>query len=119
MRRREFVRLLTGSAVFGPCTVLAQQPSRIYRLGSLNTAGPLNEANPNGKILLAALAQRGYSLGRNLSYDARGAMGDVAKIRQHMAELKEQMSSRRCRWLPGGRGGQGLTDTDGNSLGSR
>ena len=89
MRRREFVRLLTGSAVFGPCTVLAQQPSRIYRLGSLNTAGPLNEANPNGKILLAALAQRGYSLGRNLSYDARGAMGDVAKIRQHMAELKE------------------------------
>ncbi|MGC2452579.1 MAG: hypothetical protein WA592_07260, partial [Pseudolabrys sp.] len=81
MRRREFVRLLTGSAVFGPCTVLAQQPSRIYRLGSLNTAGPLNEANPNGKILLAALAQRGYSLGRNLSYDARGAMGDVAKIR--------------------------------------
>jgi putative ABC transport system substrate-binding protein len=60
----------------------------MYRLGSLSTAGPLNEANPNGKILLAALAQRGYVVGRNLSYDARGAMGDVAKVREHMAEFK-------------------------------
>jgi putative ABC transport system substrate-binding protein len=60
----------------------------MYRLGSINPAGPLNEATPYGKILLEALAQRGYALGRNLSYDARGAMGDVAKVRQHMAELK-------------------------------
>jgi putative tryptophan/tyrosine transport system substrate-binding protein len=89
VRRREFVRLLAGSAVAGPCAVFAQQSSRVYRLGSLNTAAPLNEANPNGKILLAALAQRGYVLGRNLSYDARGAMGDPAKVRQHMAEFKE------------------------------
>ena len=79
MRRREFVRLLAASAIAGPSAVLAQQPSRMYRLGSLNTAGPLNEENPNGKILLTALAQRGYALGRNLSYDARGAMGDATK----------------------------------------
>jgi len=88
VHRRAFVRLLAGSAIAGPCVVLAQQPSRIYRLSSLSTAGPLNEANPNGKILLAALAQRGYALGRNLSYDARGAMGDAAKVREHMAEFK-------------------------------
>src|SRR5215831_9307132 len=88
MRRRAFIRLLAGSAVAGPCALLAQQPSRMYRLGSLSTGGPLNEANPYGKILLAALAQRGYVLGRNLSYDARGAMGDVAKVREHVAEFK-------------------------------
>jgi hypothetical protein len=89
MHRRELVMLLAGSVIAGPCAVLAQQPSRIYRLGSLNNGGPLNEANPNGKILLAALAQRGYVLGRNLSYDPRGAMGDATKVREHMAEFKD------------------------------
>ena len=74
--------------VAGPYVVVAQ-PSRMYRLGSVNAGGPLNAENPNGKILLAALAQRGYVLGQNLSYDARGAMGDATKIQQHMAELKE------------------------------
>ena len=34
----------------------------MYRLGSVNTGGPLNAENPNGKILLAALARRGYVL---------------------------------------------------------
>ena len=88
MRRREFIRLLAGLAAAGPCGVLAQPSSKVYRLGSLNTAAPLSEASPNGKILLAALAQRGYTLGRNLSYDARSSMGDNSKVFQLMAELK-------------------------------
>ena len=37
------------------------------------------ELNAGTGIDAVALAQRGYALGRNLSYDARGAMGDATK----------------------------------------
>ena len=87
MKRREFIKLLTGLAAV-PCTALAQPSPKVYRLGSLNPALPLAGAGPFGKILLDALAQRGYALGQNLSYDARGAMGDNAKLAQLMEALK-------------------------------
>ena len=54
--------------------------SRVYRLGSVNPALPLAPQSPFGKILIDALAQRGYVIGQNLTYDPRGAMGDDSKI---------------------------------------
>jgi putative ABC transport system substrate-binding protein len=90
MRRREFIKLLAGSAVAGPCAALAQQSSRVYRLGSINPALPLAPTSPFGKILIDALAQRGYVIGQNLTYDPRGAMGDAAKLPELMAALKDE-----------------------------
>ena len=41
-----------------------------------------------GKILVDGLAKRGFSLGQNLIYEARGAAGNVGQIPNLMQELK-------------------------------
>ena len=89
MRRREFIKLLTGLAAV-PCAALAQPSPKVYRLGSLNPALPLAEGSPLGKILIDALAKHGYMLGQNLTYDPRGALGDNAKLSELMTALKTE-----------------------------
>jgi len=88
MKRREFLALLGGAALAAPRLALAQTPGRIYHLGTLHPALPLTDASPFGKIIVKALAGRGYMLGQNLTFDARGAMGDVAKLPVLLQELK-------------------------------
>ena len=88
MKRREFLTLLGGAALVAPRAVSAQTSGRTYHLGTVHPASPLTEASPSGKIIVKALAERGYTLGQNLTFDARGAMGDVAKIPALFRELK-------------------------------
>jgi putative ABC transport system substrate-binding protein len=88
MRRRELLALLGGAALLGTRATRAQTPGRIYHLGTLNPSVPLTEASPSGKVLVKALAERGYVVGQNLTFDARGAMGDVAKLPTLLLELK-------------------------------
>src|ERR1700688_3114168 len=88
MKRREFLAVLGGPALAAPPLALAQTPGRIYHLGTLHPALPLTDASPFGKIIVKALAGRGYMLGQNLTFDARGAMGDVAKLPVLLEELK-------------------------------
>ena len=59
-----------------------------FHLGTLHPALPLTDSSPFGKIVVKALAERGYILGQNLTFDARGAMGDVAKLPSLLGELK-------------------------------
>jgi putative ABC transport system substrate-binding protein len=49
---------------------------------------PLTDGSPFGKIIVKALAERGYILGQNLTFDARGAMGDVTRLPALLEELK-------------------------------
>jgi hypothetical protein len=88
--RRKFLAGLGGAAAALPLAARAQQrprngvaqsPPRTYRLGTLTGNVPLSANTPDGTTLLNALAQRGYTLGRNLAYDARGAGGELSKIR--------------------------------------
>jgi putative tryptophan/tyrosine transport system substrate-binding protein len=88
MKRREFLALLGGAALTGPRAASAQTPGRIYHLGALNPALPMIDTSPFGKIVIKALTARGYTLGQNLTFDARGAMGDVAKIPSLLGDLK-------------------------------
>jgi putative ABC transport system substrate-binding protein len=88
MKRREFLALFGGAALVGPRATLAQTPGRIYHLGTLAPALPLADISPSGKIVVRALAEHGYILGQNLTFDARGAMGDVAKLPSLLGELK-------------------------------
>ena len=88
MKRREFLALLGGATLIGPRATLAQTPGRIYHLGALNPTLPMTDTSPSGRIVVKALADRGYTLGQNLTFDARGAMGDVAKIPSLLGELK-------------------------------
>jgi putative ABC transport system substrate-binding protein len=88
MRRREFITLLTGAAVAGPQAAFAQPSSRVYRLGTLSPGPPRDEKSPDGLILVRVLAERGYALGQNLTFEARGAMGQIGKLPALLQELK-------------------------------
>ena len=81
--RRKFLATLGGAAAWSlaaraqqrPQDSVAQSSPRTYRLGTLTGNVPLSANSPDGTALLNALAQRGYTLGKNLAYDARGAGG--------------------------------------------
>lgn len=90
MRRRDFLTLLGGAVLAGPHASTAQTPGRVYHLGTLHPAAPVTETSPFGKIVVKALADRGYILGKNLTFDYRGAMGDNAKLPALLAELKSR-----------------------------
>ena len=81
MRRREVIKRLTGAAIAaGPgAPDLASQP-KVFRLGTLVPGAPLDQENRLAAVLLKALEQRGYALGKTLMLDARGAGGEVAKL---------------------------------------
>jgi putative tryptophan/tyrosine transport system substrate-binding protein len=89
MKRREFLGLLGGAALTVP-HVAAKAQGRIYHLGTLTPVAPMTEGSPFGKIVVKALAQRGYTIGQNLTWDARGSMGDIAKIPAMLDELKSR-----------------------------
>jgi putative ABC transport system substrate-binding protein len=88
MKRREVLALLGGAALGAPRLALAQTPARIYHLGTLHPALPFAADSASGKIIVKTLARRGYVLGQNLTFDARGAIGNVAKLPRLLQELK-------------------------------
>jgi ABC-type uncharacterized transport system substrate-binding protein len=88
MRRRDFMTLCAGAAIAGPGAAYAQSSSRTYRLGTLSPGGPVGEKSPFGTILLQSLEQRGYALGKNLTFDARSAMGQVGKLPELVRAMK-------------------------------
>jgi hypothetical protein len=60
-------------------------------LGTLSPAAPFDDKSPNGAILVRVLAERGYTLGQNLKFDARGAVGQLSL--RHQSEDGEGCSS--------------------------
>jgi putative ABC transport system substrate-binding protein len=88
MRRREFISFLTGAALLGPRAAIAQTSPKPARLGTLTPGPPLDEKSPLGAILLKALEQHGYTLGKNLSLEARGAAGQVSKLGEIVRDMK-------------------------------
>ena len=73
MQRREFITLLAGAALIGPSAAIAQtQTPKVYRLGTLAAGAPMLPDNADAAVLIGALTQRGYTLGQNLTYEARG-----------------------------------------------
>jgi putative ABC transport system substrate-binding protein len=88
MRRRDFVSLLTGVAIAGPHAAIAQSSSKVFRVGTLSPGAPLDEKTPLGLILLKALEQHGYTLGKNLAFEARGAGGQMGKLGEIVRGMK-------------------------------
>jgi len=78
--RRTCLALLGGAAVAWPCAVLAQAPAKVSRLGVLSGGVPVADASPVGAALLRGLAQHGYTLGRNLELERRGAEGHPDRL---------------------------------------
>ena len=86
MRRREFI--LGGAATAWSVTALAQQDERVRRIGVLLPAAADDaEVQIWLAAFLQALAQLGWTIGRNMRLDIHWATPNAAKIRQHAAEL--------------------------------
>jgi putative ABC transport system substrate-binding protein len=87
MRRREFIAGL-GSAAVWPVVGYAQQPDRMRRIGVLIGT---QESNPLGKPRLStftqALADLGWTDGRNVRMDLRWGRGDNNRLRALAQEL--------------------------------
>jgi putative ABC transport system substrate-binding protein len=89
MRRREFITLITGAAIWQPHAAAAQQASKVFRIATLTPGPPLTDKSPGGVTLLGVLAQRGYTLGQNLTFESRGAMGQMSRLPQMLQEMKD------------------------------
>src|SRR5262249_35962951 len=88
MRRREFIALLSSSAVAWPLAARAQQGERMRRIGVFFD---LAKDDPESKSRLGALVeglqQLGWSEGRNLRIDTRWGAGGADSFRGYAAEL--------------------------------
>lgn len=87
MKRRNFVRFLAGAVIAAPHVALAQS-SKVYRLGSLTPGAPLPANSPLGAVLLKGLEQHGFIVGKNLTYDARGAGGQNRMLPELVQAMK-------------------------------
>jgi putative ABC transport system substrate-binding protein len=90
MKRRDFITLLAGAAVAAPHVARAQAP-KSYRLGSLTPGLPIPANSPLGIVLLKGLEQQGFVIGNNLTYDARGAAGQNAKLPEFVRAMKADL----------------------------
>ena len=85
MKRREFITLLGGAAVW-PVAARAQQSQR--KVGVLLPANP-DDAGFQARIhaFLQVLEQSGWNVGQNLRIETRWTSGNSAETRRHAAEL--------------------------------
>jgi ABC-type uncharacterized transport system substrate-binding protein len=86
-RRKFLATLISGAAMAWPLAARAQQPDRMRRIGVLI---PLTEdhpeAQPRAMAFQRALAELGWTDGRNVRIDYRFG-GSAERIRAHAAEL--------------------------------
>jgi putative tryptophan/tyrosine transport system substrate-binding protein len=88
MRRREFISLLGGAAAAWPFAGHAQQREQMRRIGVLMSAV---EGDPTGLEYITAFAQAlaelGWTVGRNVRIEYRWGAGDLDRFRRYAAEL--------------------------------
>jgi putative ABC transport system substrate-binding protein len=88
MKRREFIAGLGSAAATLPLAARAQQGERMRHIGVLM---PGDENDPVRKTFFSAFAQAladlGWTIGRNARMDTRWATADAAEIRRNAAEL--------------------------------
>jgi len=88
MRRREFMTLLGGAAAAWPLAARAQQGERARRIGVLMSYAADDPAGQTRLLAFAqALAQLGWTEGRNIRIDIRWGGGSPERIRSYAAEL--------------------------------
>jgi putative tryptophan/tyrosine transport system substrate-binding protein len=87
VRRREFITLI-GSAAVCPLAARAQQPDEVRRISVLvNTAADDPESQTSVAVLKQTLQQLGWTEGRNLRIEYRGAAGNAQQMQAFAKEL--------------------------------
>jgi putative tryptophan/tyrosine transport system substrate-binding protein len=88
MRRRDFIKVIVGSAATWPLVARAQQGEHMRRIGVLMNIGA---DNPEAPALVGAfsqgLAESGWIIGRNARIDYRWYQGNPEAARAYAAEL--------------------------------
>jgi putative tryptophan/tyrosine transport system substrate-binding protein len=89
MRRRDFIKVLAGTAAGWPVLVRAQQSDRTRRIGVLLGGSGADDPDFQARTdtLAQALQQLGWIEGRNLQIDYRSSAGDTERSRKFAAEL--------------------------------
>jgi putative ABC transport system substrate-binding protein len=85
MRRRDFMTLLGGAAIAWPRVVAAQ--GSVYRIGLLSSAAPVADNSPSGAALIRGLAQRGYALDKDFTFERRAAEAQMDRLPRLVEEL--------------------------------
>jgi hypothetical protein len=78
MRRRDFIKGITGFTATWPLLARAQEPARIYRLGDLHLSPP---NSPWNVALFDAVKPDGFIVGQNLIVDDHGFAGRASAQR--------------------------------------
>ena len=87
MKRRDFITLLGGAAATWPLAARAQQPERMRRIGVLTNLASDDSAQQSRVLAFAqALAQSGWTEGRNVRIDIRWGASDPERVRRYVAE---------------------------------
>jgi putative tryptophan/tyrosine transport system substrate-binding protein len=88
MRRRDFIRLLSGTAICWPLAASAQRGGQIRRIGLLMI---IPEGDPQSRAdrdaLGLGLHALGWIAGRNVDLEYRWSDGDETTLRKYAAEL--------------------------------
>ena len=88
LKRREFITLVGGAMAAWPLAARAQQGERMRRIGVLvPQAADDPEAQARVGAFLQALAQLGWTIGRNVRIDYRWYAGNADAARKYAAEL--------------------------------
>jgi putative tryptophan/tyrosine transport system substrate-binding protein len=85
MRRREFITLVGGAAVW-PLAARSQQSSKVHRIGFLAN-DPTIPSQPAGKAFLDGLKENGFLEGQNLIIERRFAEGALDRYAVLVQEL--------------------------------
>jgi putative ABC transport system substrate-binding protein len=88
MRRREFIKVIVGSAATWPLAALAQQGEPMRRIGVL-TPWPADDAEGHARLaaFAQALQQSGWTVGQNVRIDYRWGPGNAETMRKYATEL--------------------------------
>lgn len=88
MKRREVIKLIGGAAASWPLAGRAQQHDGVRRVGVVvNVAADDPEAQASLAAFKQTMQQLGWSEGRNLQIDFRGAAGDPERMQALAKEL--------------------------------
>jgi putative ABC transport system substrate-binding protein len=88
MRRRDFIKVIAGSATAWPLTVRAQQPDRIRRIGVfMNLAADDPQSSKEISAFLDGLRERGWAPSSSLQIEYRWVADDPNLDRKNAQEL--------------------------------
>src|SRR5215472_3544690 len=88
MRRRDFIKVIAGSAATWPLAARAQKSSSVRRVGVLmSTASDDPFGQANSAAFAQGLQQLGWEIGSNIRIDYRWGAGDIERFRKYAAEL--------------------------------